>query len=233
MLFLAISGALALIAFAGLGPRLRNVRFTDATKAIQSDITREVMNAQAGQSRRVDGYTCTTDLVSGGPKIQAATGDARSGSAENCVVNGRIAKLAPDNVTYYSIVSFREPITSCTAPVDTFASITACFRPVVIKTEPQPQVQPYKSGMKTSQASGSVHPLWFGYVQNPNGVGKHFFTNRDGTIDTSGDVNTFTSEELVSGVAERKICLQLNERKATLTFAPGLQEPQLNTKGCS
>ena len=57
-LFLAVSGALGLIAFVGLGPRLRNVRFTQSIRLIESTINAQFAASQSGQNNRPANFIC-------------------------------------------------------------------------------------------------------------------------------------------------------------------------------
>lgn len=216
MLFLAISSALALIAFTGLGPRLSNARFTDATRALQSDITREISNAQIGVNGRSDATGCS--VVSGVP---AFSGAASGGSSQDCIINGRLVELSQSKATYFSIVSLRKPnsaVASCNQ--DTIAIIASCYKPtIVISSEPIPLVRSYKNGLEANKV------VRFGYLQNPNNTNKHYFfygPSPEATPLIAAAATDTTSE----------VCLTLGSRKASLTLSVATPQPVLNAKGC-
>ena len=77
-LFFSITGLLALVAFAGLGPRLRNVRFTDATRTLEASVQQELSNYQFGVNQRESNINCmpgasgpVVSVVTSGPGVEA------------------------------------------------------------------------------------------------------------------------------------------------------------------
>lgn len=255
MLFLAISSGLALIAFLGLGPRLLNVRFTDATRAIQSDITKEVINSEVGVSRTSDGFICERyEFFGTQPRIRDDAGRT-GGSSQDCVINGKIAYITADKVDYHSIVSLRQPVdtpTSCQNPGNSFEAISKCYRPRVPRQFNNPErslirTVTNKSGL-LAQDSPSLEsiPVGFGYIQNPSSSSKYFFIFKgvDGVDDTglfdgrsqfvnSANVAIDVIQNSWEITTDKKVCLRLRGREAVLIFKPGAQEPELKSERCS
>lgn len=226
MLFLAISSALALIAFLGLGPRLRNVRFTDATRALQSDIVREFSSTQAGVNRRPDNFLCSYNSTLDGPKVEAKN-DVATGSSGDCIINGKLVELGQNSATYYSIISLRtprpaDPTNNCNN--NDFSEITDCFKPTIqLSGSPTgPSVQNYKNGM---QASSSLTPVYYGYLQDPNGTNKHYFF-----YNSLPSTKITSSDATLSGTKD--VCLSLSGRKAILTLSTNTLQPELKSEGC-
>ena len=106
-LFLAVSGALGLIAFVGLGPRLRNVRFTQSIRLIESTINAQFAASQSGQNNRPANFICQS---SGGGLSVSALADNPVGSSEDCVINGKVVYFENNKMTFYSVISRRSPL---------------------------------------------------------------------------------------------------------------------------
>lgn len=237
VLFLAISSALALIAFLGLGPRLRNVRYTDATRAIQSDITQEVINAQAGQNRRPDDFCCVKN-GSNKPEIKKQEAGfntcgqvGEGGSSQDCVINGRLVELDKEKATYYAVVSLRKPAIAgapCSDLTDEFTSIADCFSPLIVKSgEPTPITKEHKNGLSVEPILQEDFPLIYGYVQNPESNSKHYFVKTGTAVD-----NYVTSAAYTELTAPKQVCLVLRNRQSVLIVKPGAQ-PELSSERCT
>ena len=255
MLFLAISSALALIAFLGLGPRLRNVRFTDATRAIQSDITKEIINSEVGVTRSSDGFKCVRENFFGDqPRIDNSPGNT-SGSSDQCVINGKLAFILNDRVDYHSIVSLRTQATNrpgCQNPAESFEFISKCYRPRIPrqfndKEKVLVRSVNNKSGLVAESAPTLESiPTGFGYIQSPSGSSRYFFVFKGTSGDSNGmyDTQFVNSAGVMAGgnpvaqnsweiTADKKVCLRLSGREAVLIFKPGAQEPELKSERCS
>jgi len=248
ILFMALSSALAAIAFLGLGPRLRNVRFTDATRTVQSDITKQIVDSQAGVSRGIDGFKCSRQSYFGyQPFIEPALPGETivPGSSQSCIINGKLAYILKDKVEYHSIVSLRVSDSTtngagCDDPSDTFEMLTKCYRPripraIIPAEKPLVQTISNKNGLEASAIPGSQFPLGFGYLQSPNSNNKYFFTFIGSP---AGEQTTIFSTQFIttsnsSTTDTRSVCLSLSGRTARLTFKPGVEAPILRTGGCS
>lgn len=237
VLFLAISSALALIAFLGLGPRLRNARYTDATRALQSDITQEIINAQSGLNKRPDDFCCVKNS-SNQPEIKRREvsgnncgGAGESGSSQDCVINGRLVELDKENATYYAVVSLRRPAIAgalCSDLSDDFTAIADCFSPLIVKSgEPVPITKEHKNGLTIEPILQEDFPLIYGYIQNPESNSKHYF------VKTGTSTDNYVASTAYAGlVAPKRVCLVLRNRQSVLTIKPGAQ-PELSSERCN
>lgn len=230
MLFLAISSALALIAFTGLGPRLRNTRFTDATRSLQSDIVREISNTEVGVNRRANG-SCQKGLVAGKEAPVFTSAGSEAGTSAGCVVNGRLVELTKDEAVYYSIISLRTADVPEDCQQDDIATIVDCFKPRILTSdEDKPIKKAHKSGMQVDPV------VRFGYVQNPNSTSKHYFFYDPNLTFTDAKNQLLaigSSGTVLGGTPNQCATLSLSGRKASLTFTTTSPQPELNSKGCT
>ncbi len=127
-LFLAITSLLALIAFAGLGPRLRNVRFTDAVRSLDSTTQKQLSDFQDGVNNR--GVTSKCNVSGGTPQVSESGTNQVSGTSEDCILNGKVALFEKTSVSYFPVVSARKSSASCT-PAEPYGSLF-CYNPTVI-----------------------------------------------------------------------------------------------------
>ncbi len=150
MLFMAISSSLALIAFASMGPRLRNVRFTDSIRGLESNLQSNLYE-QSNKLVSQAGKVCKRS----GTSVLIEDGSAPTGTSSDCVVNGRVAYLESNRVTYRDIVSLREPL-GC--PGESYDSdlqqVVKCFSSVVSPKDAI-EIYPYTNGLKRSSAPAS------------------------------------------------------------------------------
>ncbi len=228
MLFLAISSMLALVAFTGLGPRLRNTRFTDATRSLQSDIVREMSDAQVGVNSRIEGSSCKEGTIAGAAAPVFANASEDLGG---CVVNGRLVELSNTQATYYAVISLRTPeksknVDDCKG--DSLDIIIDCFKPIIVTgSEIEPRIRLYKNGM---QATPDVR---FGYIQSPNSNNKHYFfynvSPRTTQVLSTGLNGTVDADLTATACAT----LSLGDRRSSLEFNTNSLRPELKIKGCS
>ena len=231
-LFLAISGLLALVAFIGLGPRLRNVRFTDAVRSLESSIQRNLAESNLGSRQMNTTVTCS-DAPGGGLSIpNNPPGGTQPGSSGHCVLNGRAAIISDDRITYRAIVSRREALDPCTE-TDRFRRIAICHRATVLaNTQQQPAVYTYSNGVRVTSGLPDTGAQGYGYMINPENGSQVIFnyqhTNPSGTgqLRLSAVTATSNPENPVD------VCYALSSRRAQITFSNQTLTPIVNFEGC-
>ena len=193
MLFLAISGAIALTAFVGLGPRLANARFTSSIRSLEANFTQEMQESQSGLNVRDSLNSCTVGNWYGEvPDIKTTT-NTESGTSDDCVINGRLAVFKDKFVDYHPIVSLRKSKNiECDLP-SSYISMLACYRPTVVRVFQSPApvqyTYPYKvKNISTDPITATANPavnavVAFGYTIEPNsGVSYRFFHTKAGNL---------------------------------------------------
>lgn len=223
-LFLAISAGLTVVAFVGLGPRLRNVRFTAAVRSLESSLSRQLVEAQAGGSTRSNGSKCELDLGSGNPVLSDLSGTP-TGSSQDCVINGQLAVLGSKSVTYYSIISLRRSCDPAPAKLD---EVIGCNRPT-IQSEPSRSPQPseveYANGLTGSNVDASrafttSQDFAFGYLQDPNSSSRYnfIFTNASGIGSANALSITVAGGNTWQDDQPHAFCGALGTRRVKLIF---------------
>lgn len=216
MLFMAISGLLVLVAFIGLSSRFRNVRFTDATRAIESSVSREFATSQLGESRWK--VSCKRDAA--GRKVKAE-GSLGSGESEDCVRNGVLALFLGDKIQYYSIASAKEQFVCTSTENQSTANKLFCHGPTILGSNAaQVQEEPYKHGLSNVSGNRAIF-----YLQDPNGVDRYIyglsntsFSPTDTTVITVGQKQPVPAQ----------ICFRLSSRTAALQFRDNSFIPEVN-----
>lgn len=249
VLFLAISSALAVIAFAGLTPRLNNVRFTQSVRGSEAIIAKQFTASTLGENSRSDLYSCQQGTNSFGkyypqivpdpsiadPRSDSVAGVAR-GASSTCVVNGKIVLFEADKMVFFSLVSFRKspyPADGCEGQINDFASLVDCYKTRIARgkilwfDEPPDRVEiKYQNGATASSDIGNGNQLVFGYVQNPENTDKYQFFYIFGSplnVNTNPDVNSenqpVESANTRETVSKPWVCLNLGTRKAKMSFS--------------
>jgi type II secretory pathway pseudopilin PulG len=108
MLFLAITGLLFLIGFWGTGFQVRNVRFTDGMRDLNSYLQQQYNLVATGANPREVTATCSNPGggVSTPPSFGTGGTTTTAGSSGSCVLLGKLMKFKPgssDLVTYYVV----------------------------------------------------------------------------------------------------------------------------------
>ncbi len=208
-LFLAISSSLALIAFVGLGPRLRNVRFTDAVRGVETSIKSTVESSQRGASttafscKNVNGTaTVTTEL------------SAPQGTSQDCVNGGVVVYFQPDSVKYYRIALLRErapPSALCPSnkSIEGAFDVGLCFGFKWPADVNQIDAEPFAEYKLTNGLKRLGENTFIGYVVNPE----------------DGRAFTFIDGQHIS--TDKKICYELSGRKASLNFSTSTIQPRV------
>lgn len=241
ILFLAVSGALAVIALIGLGPRLRNVRFTQSVRTAEAAINREFYASSFGTNTRPENFECRVagDELEIGPSSGADP--VVTGGSEACVINGVLAVFGPTGMSFYSIVSRRQPYLAagataeeCDAPADV-TTLLNCYTPRVAGGANQPPV-PRTNGFQnavTAQSSleNNGKPLAFGTIQNPNGTQKFQFFYTDAEIPFVP--TQIVSSDVKTAVLNPYACLELGGRSAKISFTSGSVKPTVTFEECS
>ncbi len=234
-LFLAISGALAVVALIGLGPRLTNVRFTDAVRSLESTSTKQLRSFQAGENVRESVRKC---VAVDGPPIRVSFSSPSGtvsgvGAEEACVLNGKVAIFKQDGVDYYPIVSRRSAPTGC--PVS--ANPLLCYGPTIVNNAYagiSKQISLYRNGA-TNQAPATAA---YGYLQDPNSTRIYPFVIPSDQLTTEiindadnvqlGAVNTqFTTDQ------QACVNLRLGSRQARILYKTNSLTPETTFEmGC-
>ncbi|MBP7837075.1 hypothetical protein KA021_00030 [Candidatus Saccharibacteria bacterium] len=231
-LFLAVSGALGLIAFVGLGPRLRNVRFTQSIRLIESTINAQFAASQSGQNNRPANFICQS---SGGGLSVSALADNPVGSSEDCVINGKVVYFENNKMTFYSVISRRSPLPVSGVDCLTTSSLSElqrCYTPRLTGTgvgdPPESSVINYTSDVGARFSSGAPSYRGYGYVQSPNGVEQYpFFFMGSVAAKNLTDSNTTTLNDPLL------MCFELSNRQAQLSVGKNTIKPDISFKGCT
>lgn len=209
-LFLAISSALALVAFIGLGPRLRNVRFTDAVRGVEASITRAVAEAQQGKN--TSSLSCSKPGVNGAAFQVSNSTNSEAGSSEDCVLNGLLIFFDEDRnqVRYQQVVSLREKreVAGCPDSITNAVELNACFgtRPLDDNNERSSDNYPLTNGLDQRTGGGN----FISYAINPETGEKYTYLFENGN-----QVESFG------------VCYGLDIRRAELIFEEGSIEPKV------
>lgn len=227
-LFLAISGALTLVAIVALGPRLNNVRFTSNMRGLQENISKEFINAEGGTSRAVDG-SCSV----GANQITIAASNDSAGSRKDCVLVGKLATFTNEGVRYRSIVASKDPQPGCGDDLDTFDGVRNCNVATAV-TEGESSYS-YPGGLAITSGEGRS----MGYVRSPNGnvLSRFSFTESGAAEDTIAlsDANNLVFNQDLSGAADEfPFCFEQGNRRAQLLFSLNSSAVDLNfNEGCT
>lgn len=236
MLFLAISGALGLTAFIGLGPRLANARFTSSIRSLESNFTKEMQESQSGLNTKDNLSGCTSELsaLSGlyEPFIDPnGTVGSEPGASGTCVINGNLAVFSKETVEYYSIVSLRKKdnVDECRSITD-YNSMITCYQPMVVfgfgvqtpktrKTNYAYKVKLLQTDTLTNVTPGDISkPIAFGYVADPNtGATYQFFHTKSDRI-FPDEWRLVTANTTIDSTRNRYACFGLDSRRAKVSF---------------
>lgn len=237
-LFLAISGLLALVAFIGLGPRLRNVRFTEAVRSLESSIQRNLAESNLGSRQMNTRVSCVDHPSNGGLVVpnNPATG-TQSGSSEHCVLNGRVAIIGNDRITYREVISRREPVTTTCYNANasnSFNLIAVCHRATVLSNaELAPSVYTYSNGVRVTGGLPPSNAQGYGYLVHPtDGTRVIFRFQRSGSTG-HGQLRHVAAANLVAATnSSLDVCYGLGSRRAQITFSNQTLTPKVNFEGC-
>lgn len=222
-LFMAISSLLALTAFVGLGPRLRNVRFTDSVRSLEASVNQQFSGVSQGANARTGGVACQPSgnaIAIGSIQSNASVGGDQAG----CVLNGVVAEFSQNQVAYRKIVSLRVPATGCSVAESDplYSRITQCHAATIIASSvEQPVVYSYSNGL---QKNGDSSDFSVGFLQDPAGTEKVLFSFQ-GTGQSKLPDAQIRQDVL-------KPCFELGPRQAQLVFTPPKIQPELNINEC-
>jgi Tfp pilus assembly protein FimT len=168
MLFLALTGLLFLIGFFGTGNQLRNTRFTDSARSLHSFLQKQYTETVAGANGRVAGTNCTADPVdtTSVPAFSATGGDT-SGTAQNCVVLGKMVKFTANstNVDVYTVVGRR--LSNAQITGNDVADIAASLPALSPQTAEKYTIQWGTQFIQPSSASQDLQTQAFAYLRSP------------------------------------------------------------------
>jgi type II secretory pathway pseudopilin PulG len=227
VLFLAITSVLSLVAVLGLGPRFRNVRFTESMRNLESTVQKELVSSRSVNNR--PNIFCLLDNVTINPlNITKNLGGAAAGKAEECVLNGNLLVFNPDNSTYqfHAIVSRRVPRSSClTSPTD-INNLLNCYQATIVGSDIHIQKYTYANGVKKISTSDNA----IAYFQDP-GTGQQYLYGFNNTGPHTGN---FAMRGPVAQPAGP--CLELvgggNARQAKLQFTQNVLKPEMVFGAC-
>lgn len=239
MLFLAISGVLTTIAIVGLGPRLTNVRFTQAVRGTEATINRQFQTSRSGENNRPDNFVCTKENLFGFyPKISAGSGVA--GSSNECVINGTLVVFRETEMQFYSLVSLRESVgPEVTCSQKSFERIYECHKTRIARgtvgfTEPPSKIAvTYGNGVVAqSSVNNDGNVLAFGTLQDPNGTQRFQFFHTKGALAGASE-QILSSTNTNTSVLRPYACLNLSGRSAKITFNVQSSVPAVTFEECT
>lgn len=222
-LFLAITSALLVVALAGLGPRLANVRFSTGMRDLQANIAKELSISAQGNnstSTKTGNLQCTT---TGGGVLNLADSPNTSNP---CVYVGKVALLYADRVEYRTVVSALNPVVSCHQDPSTYNYIRDC-----VQARPLPSGREvFESYDYPSQLQLTNGNVGLGFVRSPesNTITRFVFT----FAGTFSDTATLSSLHIETGAVNA--CFRSGNRRAALSLKYTFDEPKIlfNQVGC-
>lgn len=219
-LFFAVSGLLALVAFAGLGPRLRNVRFTDAVRSLESITQKQLSNFQSGSNFRTEDISCTA-AAGGGLQITISASAHSAGSSADCILNGRLAVISQEKSVYYPVVSLRKPVSTCTEHA-TYGMLL-CHSPVIVGYNTNITEVAHRNGAQVDTAIALL------YLQDPNGTETKLMGFNASWAPTNA-LRVISDGDLVA--LPQEACMSLSGRTALLQYNRSSLQPKITFEGC-
>lgn len=249
-LFMAISSLLALTAFVGLGPRLRNARFTDSIRSTESSFAKEMQASQSGANFRDSSSGCGINDVAGSKVPDLTATASEPGASGNCVINGKLSVFNNDAVEYFSIISLRSKKTNESDCKDTatFEKILACYKPQIVGSPylPAPTERKYSNNVELTATDDITkflpspnNKLSYGYLSDPStGSAYRFFYKEPGSVAGGAgfsDKWRLSGSNTVSDPTEtRFVCLGLPPRSAKISFTTASIKPVVKfDEGCT
>ena len=224
-LFFAITGLLALVAFAGLGPRLRNVRFTDSVRTLESTAQRQLSDFQAGVNKRPANIGCT--VAGGAPSLTELAIGQKAGSSADCVVNGSVAVFSEEAAIFYPVVSSRKIDPGCSNhPL--FGDIF-CYRPTIVGYDSSVTSSAYNNGLRT-KVDSPTDDVAILYLQDPSGTETRLLPLKRSLV-PNGGVHKIAYDE-VGDSFPSSFCVELSGRTAKLEYTNSGLKPTVTFEGC-
>lgn len=226
-LFLAISSALALLVFIGLGPRLRNLRFTQSIRSLEASIEQNFSAALSGDNARNEGVcNVSTNLVGG-------TGtSSQIGTAESCVLNGKLAVFENSQVTYRSIVSLTKQANenNCRNSTNTGFKklvLSNCYRSVALtNAQETPTIYKYANGLSQSSDITAI-----GILVNPETAERIIFSGKSTTTGANAYTGRLDNAKFTnftdSSTAASEVCFAMSGRTVKFAFTNQSLNPEL------
>ena len=250
-LFLALSSMLSLIAFVGLGPRLRNVRFTSGMRTINDVITKQSANLDVGFNSGSDRFSCTTSGSGANARpviVDPATVNGSSGatgSSAACVINGKAFYFQANRLTTYYITSLTKPRQGCITPTISDLDRLMCYAPYAFNgdTKPPAAVQTnYPNGITFSRSASGGDPKTdgsqaFGYIIDPDTNVRYQFvyglTHSDNWTNNSRDPGSWggfqqLGKDDLALNQTKTYCFGLSGRVAGIRITPDTTVPVLS-----
>lgn len=152
-LFLAITGLLFLIAVLGTGNTIRNVRFTDSGRSLESFVQKQYDDIINGVNTRDDQISCISGTISTSASQEVGT--------SNCLLIGKLIVFWQNNsnVSYYDVIG-TEPSTVNYAQTD--EDLITSFDPKAVTASESKYSIPwgaYPSGFKRLSDNSATNAL--------------------------------------------------------------------------
>lgn len=236
-LFLAISSLLSVIAIIGLGPRFRNVRFSESIRDLESNIQKELFRSNSVNNR--PDLHCALDTDTTKP-LNIGTGvGVKAGEAGDCVLNGQLLVFNNDLVTYQyqALVSRREAPDGCLPADPVLYQLLACYQTTIVGSTVDVSQFSYLNGVKKISAPPAENAI--AYFQDP-GTGQQYLFGYS-TIAPPYDTNKPMRLPAPAAPPAPQIpaplgpCLQLeggSNRRAAIKFTTNVLKPEVEFDGC-
>lgn len=227
-LFLAISGALTLIALVSLGPRLRNVRFSTTMRDLHSNVTKQLSASERGGSTSTVARSCQVG-ASGELSISEITDSNGINASSPCVYVGRVALIGEGGgderfIEYHSIVASLDSVPGANCDVDgdksSFDYVVYCNKARLLDASDSTETFDYTNQL--TQAGSTKYGYGFVKTVDTNTT-HHFLFTYSGDISDTMLSNSDLS--YISGTAQ--ICYAMSGRRAALEVSPKYSEPKL------
>jgi type II secretory pathway pseudopilin PulG len=226
-LFFAVSGLLALVAFSGLAPRLRNVRFTDAVRSLESSTQRQLSAFQSGVNLREGDINCSQsgNTIS----INTGVGGQEAGRAEDCIINGRLVVFEESRAVFYPIVSLRKQQNPC---IDNeLYGKMFCHKPHIVNIPTTTQTIEYRNGAERIAPSTGLRVL---YIQDPEGTRTQLMQYTNVAFAGSAvEIDLASHVQLINSDNPAGMCLGLGGRVAEINYTSNDLRPTVNFEGCN
>lgn len=177
MLFLAISGLLAVLLLGGWGTMINTQRYKDSTRTLQTFLQQQYNLVYNVENGRADNLVCGDD----GVKEKIGGGDPRGQT--DCVLLGRYVRISGEKVQVFAIVG-KELSANSTAQNDSDAigesapsrvtedlglsdsALVVPWQATVVGTDNSPDAANYAIVIIRSPLSGTVHTYTLGLAND-------------------------------------------------------------------
>lgn len=133
-IFLAITSMLLVIALAGTGLALRNIRFSDSSRSVHGYFQKQYDDLLNGVNARTSDVACNKGVID-----ESGSNDA---GASSCLLLGRLIDVQPDSTTLtaYQVIG-TDTVSNANAPVQD-------YNPTVVESSADPYTIPWLATVK-------------------------------------------------------------------------------------